>query len=131
MTSKAKKRIFNILFVGTLIIFGVCLILYGASSTITFFYKPSELARLPLNSKNIRLGGFVKEKSIHYLDVNIVSFILTDYKSQVQVQYAGIIPLLFRDKQGVVVKGSLQSDGVFIATQILAKHDESYMPPGL
>lgn len=131
MTSKTKARVFNILLIGILVICGICLILYGASNTIIFFYKPSELARLPSNSKNIRIGGLVKDKSIHYTDINSVSFVLTDYKAQINVRYTGVIPLLFRDKQGIVAKGSLQNDGTFIATEILAKHDENYVPPGL
>ncbi len=131
MTSRAKIKIFNILFVGILISCGLILILHGTSNTITFFYKPSDLQNLPLPSGNIRLGGFVKSGSISYTDVNSVSFILTDHKSHLQVYYNGLIPTLFRDSQGVVVKGILQSDGNFIATEMLAKHDENYRPPGL
>jgi cytochrome c-type biogenesis protein CcmE len=129
VTSKAKIKILKILSIGILIISGVCLILYGASDNITFFYKPSDLTKLSLNSKNIRIGGLVEKNSIHYRDINSVSFVLTDYKTHLQVYYTGVIPALFKDKQGVVVKGNLQNDGTFIATEMLAKHDENYLPP--
>ena len=131
MTPKAKIAILNILFIGMLIILGVCLILYGASDAITFFYKPSDLNNRTSDSKNIRVGGIVQNNSINYLDINSVSFVLTDYKTNLQVYYTGVIPALFKDKQGVVVKGNLQNDGTFIATEMLAKHDENYLPPSL
>ncbi len=128
MTSRTK--ILNLLFVGVVICIGIALILYGSSNAITFFYKPSEIDRKAIGHKSIRVGGFVKNGSIEYFTINEMSFVLTDYKSEIKVNYKGVVPKLFRQGQGVVVKGSMQKD-VFIATEVLAKHDENYTPPGM
>ena len=100
--------------------------MYGLSSSIEFFQKPSQLIA-DQNIKPVRLGGFVKNGSILYHDVNNISFIITDNIVDISVEYSGIIPNLFRDNQGVILKGQLLGNK-FIATQILAKHDENYMP---
>ncbi len=92
-----------------------------------FFYAPSELSQLSINKK-IRIGGMVKKGSIIYHDGNKVEFIITDFKQEIKTLYQGILPDLFREGQGVVANGRIK-DNVFVADEILAKHDENYMPP--
>ena len=77
---------------------------------------------------DFRIGGMVKTGSIIKRDDGATEFIVTDFVKDIKVHYSGIIPVLFRDGQGVVIKGAMNSDEVFIATELLAKHDEKYMP---
>ena len=98
-----------------------------------YFYAPADLKRLdvPLG-KAIRLGGLVADHSIvHEADGVTIHFLVTDGIGSVMVRYTGITPDLFREKAGVVAEGSLTAPGQFLATTILAKHDEKYVPPGM
>jgi cytochrome c-type biogenesis protein CcmE len=105
------------------------LILNALSDSIVFFNSPSDvIGRHIKPGPRIRLGGLVKERSI-VRDSNLsVRFEVTDGKRQIPVVYRGVLPDLFREGQGAVVEGALDSDGVFKADTILAKHDEAYMP---
>ena len=96
-----------------------------------FFYAPGDVAGkpLPLN-KNVRLGGMVEKGSVkHEADGVSIRFIVTDGKAKVPVAFRGVTPDLFREGSGVVAEGQFRADGSFVADNILAKHDERYMPP--
>ena len=97
-----------------------------------YFYTPSDLVGddAPLGAK-LRLGGLVERGSVHRADGLRVDFTLADCVHSIKVHYEGILPDLFREGQGIVATGSLQPGGVFIADEVLAKHDENYMPPPL
>tara|TARA_Y100000768_G_scaffold379735_1_gene355881 strand:- start:930 stop:1310 length:381 start_codon:yes stop_codon:yes gene_type:complete len=111
---------------------GVGLILYAFSNNINLFYTPSELLKeTALPNKVIRLGGMVVEGSVEYSDNLSVKFVLTDYEDNITVYYTGILPDLFKEGQGIVALGKINDSKVFNATQVLAKHDENYMPPEL
>jgi len=123
------KRIALIL--GGLAAVGVAtaLVLNALSSNIAFFLTPTELAQGKIPRGEIfRIGGFVKEDSIRREDLT-VHFIITDTAKDVMVTYTGILPDLFQEGKGAVVQGRINPDGTFLATQVLAKHDENYMPP--
>lgn len=105
------------------------LALNALDSNIALYVTPSEVAagKSP-QGKAFRIGGLVKEGSIKRQDMT-VRFVITDTAKEIPVAYTGILPDLFRDGKGAVVQGRLGSDGVFAATEVLAKHDENYMPP--
>lgn len=101
------------------------------NQNLMYFFSTTEViaGKAPKQDK-FRLGGMVLEDSVtRSYDGIMVQFVLTDYNAQVIVQYIGILPDLFREGQGIVANGSLDKNGVFIATEVLAKHDETYMPP--
>jgi len=105
------------------------LVLYALSDTVAFFVTPSEIAEGKVEAdRRFRLGGLVVPGSIRR-DDGTVAFMLTDQASEVQVRYRGLLPDLFREGQGIVAQGQLDGQGVFVASEVLAKHDESYMPP--
>lgn len=101
--------------------------LRSMSDNIVFFYEPSELHKADL-SKDIRLGGLVEKGSIVKIDAATLEFDLTDYKTKIRVRYRGVIPTLFREGQGVVAAGMMHDD-LFVAKELLTKHDENYKPP--
>lgn len=105
------------------------LALNALDSNIAMYVTPSEVAagKSP-QGKAFRIGGLVKEGSIKRQDMT-VRFVITDTAKDIPVAYTGILPDLFRDGKGAVVQGRLGQDGVFSATEVLAKHDENYMPP--
>ena len=96
-----------------------------------YFYSPADIAKSrPAPDAAIRLGGMVAEKSIiHDADGLTIRFVVEDGSFKTPVQFKGIVPDLFKEKSGVVAEGTLGADGVFVATNILAKHDENYKPP--
>ena len=107
------------------------LVLDALRSNLVFFFTPSQVAAhaAPRNGA-FRLGGLVEEGSVRKAaDGLALSFVVTDRAQRVPVHYRGLLPDLFREGKGVVVAGRLQGDGSFAATQVLAKHDENYMPP--
>ena len=127
MTPK-RKRFYIIFLIFSLFCFLIGTILIVLQDNILFFYTPSELIEKNINkSKKIRLGGLVKENSIKRNNIEI-NFTITDFKKEIKVSYEGILPDLFRESQGVIVKGYLK-ENIFEATEVLAKHDENYMPP--
>jgi cytochrome c-type biogenesis protein CcmE len=96
---------------------------------LVFFYSPSELAARPvIAAQRIRIGGLVENQTFAKQDGSHISFRVTDGKTDIAVTYDGILPDLFREGQGVVAEGRIK-DGVFVASTVLAKHDEKYMPP--
>ena len=106
------------------------LLMQALSSNVTFFFDPSEVAAGKVqDGERFRLGGMVVKGSIQKTPGTLdVRFLVTDFKHTVPVTYSKILPDLFRDGQGVVAHGRLQG-GVFVADEVLAKHDEKYMPP--
>ena len=109
----------------------VILILTAFEKNLMYFYSPTEIINGDApKARSFRIGGLVVTDSvIRNSDDLKVSFILTDMVNEVKVIYEGILPDLFREGQGIVANGKLQSDNIFIADQVLAKHDENYMPP--
>jgi cytochrome c-type biogenesis protein CcmE len=107
------------------------LILSAMKSNMTYFFSPSEvIAGKSPAKKTIRLGGLVEEGSLIRKDDGLtVHFRVTDNAETITVVYTGILPDLFREGQGVVAQGKMSGDGVFLADEVLAKHDETYMPP--
>jgi cytochrome c-type biogenesis protein CcmE len=105
------------------------LVLTALNDNIVFFYSPSQLAGKKLSpDRNFRLGGLVEQGSVKK-DGQEVRFKVTDLQQTVDVVYRGLLPDLFREGQGVIAEGALGADGVFTAREVLAKHDENYMPP--
>ena len=127
MTRKGKRLT---LIAGAMAVLGVAagLMLFALRDNIVFFYTPSELAKKEVAAgARLRIGGLVKEGTVvrNGRDVN---FTVTDKTRDLAVSYTGLLPDLFREGQGVVVDGVLQPDGAFRADNVLAKHDERYMP---
>ncbi len=131
MHPKRKKRLIVVLAVVVLSSAGVGLVSYGLRGNINLFYPPADVVagKAPVG-QSIRLGGMVVEGSIQRSDTSLdVRFEVTDYAGTVPVKYSGILPDLFDEGQGVVAAGQLDGEGVFLAHEVLAKHDENYMPP--
>jgi cytochrome c-type biogenesis protein CcmE len=125
---KRKRLILVLIGLATLGV-AAALVLNAFQGSIVFFLSPSELAERPVPpGRAIRLGGLVEEGSLER-DGTVVRFKVTDLKRDIRVAYAGILPDLFREGQGVVCEGKLLPDGSFAAASVLAKHDERYMPP--
>ena len=130
MNQIRKKRLYNILLVSLFSVSGISLILYSLNSNLDYFFTPTELKEQNISSdKRIKIGGMVLEGSVFRNDSNI-SFTVTDYESFVKVEFKGIVPDLFQEGSGVVALGYL-NDEVFYAEEVLAKHDENYMPPNI
>ena len=130
MNSIRKKSLYNICLVILFSISGVGLILYSLNSNLDYFFTPTELKNktIPVD-KRIKVGGMVLKGSVERISSK-VSFTITDYENSVNVEYDGIVPDLFKEESGVVVLGYLKNQMVF-AEEVLAKHDENYMPPSL
>lgn len=131
MHPKRKKKLNLILLFATIIGLILALVLYALRQNISLFYTPSDIAanKVPLHQR-IRVGGVVLEHSVvRGSDGLSVAFKITDYKNVVEVNYRGILPDLFRESKGIVVQGSLTDSNHFNAAEVLAKHDENYMPP--
>jgi len=131
MHPKRKQRLILILF----LVFGfsavIGLALYALSENINLFYNPTQIAagEAPEGAR-IRAGGMVVEGSVSRDTETLANkFELTDYNATVKVEFIGILPDLFREGQGIVALGRLNAENVLIADEVLAKHDENYMPP--
>jgi len=126
---KVKLRFFFILLVLTTLVLTVFLILKSLEENVIYFQSPSEIKVLAEIKKNkIRVGGMVKNNSIS-IRAKELKFIITDFKNEIMVTYSGAVPNLFSEGKGVVAEGYLKDKNFFLATKILAKHDENYMPP--
>ena len=125
-----KKRIYSILFVFLFSVSGISLILYSLNSNLDYFFTPTELKdnNIPAD-KRIKVGGMVLSGSVERISSSI-SFVITDYENSIKVEYEGIVPDLFKEDSGVVVLGNLK-DKILYAEEVLAKHDENYMPPNI
>ncbi|MBA1148117.1 cytochrome c maturation protein CcmE [Ectothiorhodospiraceae bacterium WFHF3C12] len=131
MTPTRKKRLYLIAAMVAGVAVATGLALKAFNENLMFFFSPSEVAtgEAP-EGERFRLGGMVVDGSVQRdPDSLAVTFGLTDYDEAVTVSYTGILPDLFREGQGIVAHGKLNGDGVFVADEVLAKHDENYMPP--
>ena len=126
---KVKLRFLFILSILLTLILSVFLILKSLEENVVYFQSPSQIKELgELDKKKIRIGGMVKVNSI-LVETKEVKFVITDFKNEINVIYSGAIPNLFSEGKGVVAEGYLKDRNFFLATKILAKHDENYMPP--
>ncbi len=131
MTPVKKQRLILILLMVAGIATAVTFALKAFNENLMYFFSTSEVAagKAPEQAK-FRLGGMVVEGSIERPGNGLmVRFVLTDYSKEVTVEYTGLLPDLFREGQGIVTNGRLNKEQVFIAEEVLAKHDENYMPP--
>jgi cytochrome c-type biogenesis protein CcmE len=126
-----KQRLMIVLFVVLFSSAAIGLMMYGLSGNINLFFPPAEIAAGKATvGQGIRVGGMVVEGSLNRSTDSLrTSFELTDYQASVLVVYEGILPDLFGEGQGAVAAGRLNEEGVLMATEVLAKHDENYMPP--
>ena len=126
---KVKLRFFFIITVLVILVLTVFLILKSFEENVVYFQSPSDIKHFSeVEKKKIRGGGMVKINSI-LIDQNKLNFIITDFSNELNVSYSGVIPNLFSEGKGVVAEGYLKDRNFFVATKILAKHDENYMPP--
>lgn len=131
MQKRTRNRLYAILLTLAFCSLGVYFILSSLNDNIVFFYPPSEIYKIKSNSKKVRVGGLIKEGSIENLTDAKIIFVVTDNISDLKIEFQGVVPALFREKQGIVAEGKLLSTGVFRANRLLAKHDENYTPPEL
>jgi cytochrome c-type biogenesis protein CcmE len=131
MTTQRRRRLYLVLLVVTCVAVAVGLSLRAFQDNLLFFYSPTQLrAGEPPEGKKFRLGGLVEVGSVRREPGSLeVKFDVTDNRETVTVSYTGVLPDLFRDGQGVIALGTLADDGSFRAEEVLAKHDENYMPP--
>jgi cytochrome c-type biogenesis protein CcmE len=134
MKQRMKRKTLRLyLLVASLCLLGVAvgLALYAFQSRIVYFFSPSDIvADRPEPGRVVRVGGLVEAGSVDRSgDGSTIHFKVTDLAHTVEVTYRGVLPDLFRESQGVVVEGAYGVDGQFTATEVLAKHDEKYMPP--
>ena len=126
---KVKLRFLFLVLILLSVILSIYLILQSLKDNVVYFQSPSEIKSLvELDKKKIRVGGMVKEQSIS-INSNEIIFVITDFKNEINVTYSGAVPNLFAEGKGVVAEGFLKDRNYFLATKILAKHDENYMPP--
>ncbi len=126
-----RKQTRTAIILASLAVLGLAtgLILYAIRDTIVFFYTPSEISEKAVQpGTRMRLGGLVETGSFKQGDNAVFTFSVTDTVANMNVSYKGQLPDLFREGQGVIAEGVLQSDGSFVADTVLAKHDEKYMP---
>lgn len=133
MVGARKKRLLRILWVLLIISVVLSLVLYALRQNINLYFTPSQLLSHPTSTEQVvRLGGLVTPHSYHENKQDPLKrdFELHDTKNRIQVYYRGVLPALFHDGQGIIVQGVWHAEqSIFIATQVLAKHDASYHPP--
>ena len=126
---KVKLRFFFIILISITLILSIFLILKSLEENVVFFQSPSDIKVLAeIEKKKIRVGGMVKKSSV-FVNSDEIKFIITDFKNEINVNFSGVLPNLFAEGKGVVAEGFLKDKNFFLATKILAKHDENYMPP--
>ncbi len=133
MHPQRKKRLSILVFIVSGIAIALGLVLYSLQQNINLYYTPSQLVADHVTPQSeVRIGGLVEKGSVQFAATGLlVSFILTDSHREIKVNYNGVLPTLFREGQGIVAQGKLNANGIFIADQVLAKHDSTYMPPGI
>jgi cytochrome c-type biogenesis protein CcmE len=129
MTRK-RRRLWIVVACGIGLASATALVLFAFNDNLVFFVSPSDLAKTGPTGRTVRLGGLVERDSVVRASTGntATTFKITDGANNVTVTYKGILPDLFREGQGVVTLGSLRPDGTFVASEVLAKHDETYMP---
>ncbi len=125
--TRSRRRL-TIVLAGMVLLSGaVALVLAALDENLSYFYSPSDIAEAP-QGRSFSLGGLVEANSVtRQADGVTVTFRITDMANSIAVTYHGLLPDLFREGQGIVTKGTLGADGVFVAREVLAKHDETYM----
>ena len=127
---KRRKRLTILLLSFIAISISGFLILSASRDSLIYFYSPTELMeKKDIKGKIIRIGGLVRDKSIISKGQSRIEFIVEDGENFILVNYTGMLPDLFREDRGVICEGQIGIDKIFIASKILAKHDENYMPP--
>jgi len=126
---KVKLRIVFIFLLFISLILSIFLVLKSLEENVVYFLSPTEINNLSeIESNKIRIGGMVKNDSI-FIESENITFIITDFKNEINVSYSGSVPNLFEEGKGVVAEGYLKDKNFLVAEKILAKHDENYMPP--
>ena len=126
---KVKLRFLFVSLILITLILSIFLILKSLEENVVYFQSPTKIKETSeIHRKKMRIGGMVKENSIS-INSNEIVFVITDFKNEINVTYSGIVPNLFEEGKGVVAEGYLKDRNFFIASKILAKHDENYMPP--
>lgn len=126
---KARRRLWVVAAVAPILALAVGLSLWAMRDSVTFFFSPSEVtAENAPPGRVVRLGGLVEAGSVQRDGTGEVAFVVTDNLASTRIVYRGDLPDLFREGQGIVAQGAFQPDRTFRATQVLAKHDENYMP---
>ena len=126
---KVKLRFFFIFLAIVILALSIFLIFKSLEENVVYFKSPSEIKiDAEIDKKKMRVGGMVKKNSIK-IESQDVKFVITDFKNEINVVYSGAVPNLFQEGKGVVAEGYLKDRNFFLATKILAKHDENYMPP--
>ena len=130
LSKKVKSRIFFLILSFAAAAMIIFIVLRSLEENVVYFLSPTEIYNKTniTFDKTIRIGGLVKTNSISKNETSI-SFIITDLKKEIIVSYEGIVPNLFSEGKGVVAEGKLKDKKYFVASKILAKHDENYMPP--
>ena len=129
--NQLNRRFIKVLVSITFLSIAIGLILIALQDNLVFFHSPSEVKEKKfLSTQRIRVGGLVIKNSVNFSPSKaVVSFQITDLNENLQIVYQGILPDLFREEQGIIAEGYLISEDSFEADQVLAKHDENYMPP--
>ncbi|MCJ7557896.1 MAG: cytochrome c maturation protein CcmE [Gammaproteobacteria bacterium] len=131
MTPTRKRRLIAVILILAGVSIASTIAFYSLQENMLYFQSPSDLAMQPIPpGRQFRLGGLVKPGTVERQEGGLATqFIVTDGPKEVLVEYVGILPDLFREGQGVIARGSLDDSGMFAASEVLAKHDEKYMPP--
>ena len=131
MNPLRKQRIYALIAIVVGSTLAVYLVVSALSKNLNLFYSPTDLLNNDLSPDTlIRAGGMVREGSIKRSKTSLsIEFVVTDFKNDLKIKYSGILPDLFSEEAGVVVQGYLDKEGTFRAIEVLAKHDENYMPP--
>ena len=131
MTPTRKRRLIAVLLILAGVGVASTIAFYSLQQNLLYFQSPSDLAMQPIPpGRQFRLGGLVKPGTVARIGDGLATrFVVTDGPKEITVEYVGILPDLFREGQGIVAQGHLAGDGVFVASEVLAKHDENYMPP--
>ncbi len=131
MTPTRKRRLIAVLLILAGVSIASAIAFYSLQQNLLYFQSPSDLAQQPIPpGRQFRLGGLVKPGTVARVEDSLATrFVVTDGPKDITVEYVGILPDLFREGQGVIARGALGEDGVFAASEVLAKHDENYMPP--
>jgi cytochrome c-type biogenesis protein CcmE len=131
VTPTRKRRLIGLLLILAGVGVASTVAFYSLQENMLYFQSPSDLAMQPIPpGRQFRLGGLVKPGSVSRAQDGLgTRFVVTDGPKEVMVEYVGILPDLFREGQGVIARGALDGSGLFAASEVLAKHDENYMPP--
>ncbi len=128
---KARHKRFALLLTGVTVLgLAALLVINALGNNLSYFFSPTEVTENKVPENHVfRLGGLVEPGSLQRGQELTVRFSVTDNRNRIRVRYTGILPDLFQEGQGVIAQGRLGEDGVFVADEVLAKHDENYMPP--